>query len=227
MQPPIEDYALIGDLETAALVSRSGSIDWLCWPRFDSGACFASLLGAPEKGRWLIAPHDPAPRVSRRYRTDTLILETDFETKDGAATIIDFMPLRGTASDLVRIVVGRRGRVSMRTELVIRFDYGANVPWVTRLENGTIQAVSGPDLVLLQTDVPLRGKGLGTVGEFIVAEGETVPFSLCYCPSHLPRPVPVAPLAALEETARFWRDWCSTCSYSGEWREHSCARSSL
>ena len=219
MQPRIEDYALIGDLETAALVSRGGSVDWLCWPRFDSGACFASLLGSSEHGRWLIAPEDPAPRVTRRYRADTLILETDLETQDGAATLIDFMPLRGTASDLVRIVAGRRGRVSMRTELVIRFDYGANVPWVTRLENGMLQAVAGPDLVLLQTDVPLRGKGLSTIGEFTVSEGQSLSFSLCYCPSHLRRPEPVEPFEALEESERFWRDWCSTCSYSGEWRE--------
>lgn len=219
MQPPIEHYALIGDCETAALVSREGSIDWLCWPRFDSGACFASLLGSPENGRWLVAPRDPAPRVSRRYRSNTLILETDFETDEGAATLIDFMPLRGEASDLVRLVVGRRGRVSMHTELVIRFDYGTNVPWVTHLENGILQAIAGPDLVLLQTDVPLHGEGLRTVGDFTVAEGQIISFSLCYCPSHLPRPSPVDPFAALEETEAFWRDWCSKCSYSGEWSD--------
>src|SRR4051794_1134453 len=134
----IEDYALIGDCETAALVGRDGSIDWLCWPRFDSAACFAALLGEPEHGRWLLAPADPGARSTRRYRGDTLILETDFETADGAGavTVIDLMPPRGRASDLIRIVVGRRGRVAMRTELVLRFDYGSIVPWVSRLEDG-------------------------------------------------------------------------------------------
>ena len=148
MPSRIEDYALIGDCETAALVSRDGSIDWLCWPRFDSGACFAALLGGPEHGRWLIAPKHPAPRITRRYREHTLILETDFETPEGAVTVVDFMPLRGHASDLVRIVIGRRGRVEMRMELILRFDYGAFVPWVTRLEDGALRAIAGPDMVV-------------------------------------------------------------------------------
>jgi len=141
----IEDYALIGDCETAALVARDGSIDWLCWPRFDSGACFAALLGGPEHGRWLIAPADGSARSARRYRDDTLILETDFETPGGAVTLIDFMPLRGKASDVIRMVIGRRGQVAMRTELTIRFYYGSLVPWVTRLEDGTRCAVAGPE----------------------------------------------------------------------------------
>ncbi len=219
MQPPIEDYALIGDLETAALVSRSGSIDWLCWPRFDSGACFAALLGSRENGRWLVAPVDTAPRVTRRYRPNTLVLETDFETADGAVTVVDFMPPRGSASDLVRIVVGRRGRVQMRTELVVRFDYGRNVPWMIRLDSGLLQAVAGPDLVLLDSPFELQGEGPEMAAEFTVGEGEKVSFSLCYCPSHLPRPVPADPFRALEATESFWRDWCSKCSYSGEWPE--------
>ncbi len=147
MASRIEDYALIGDCETAALVARDGSIDWLCWPRFDSGACFAALLGTPEHGRWLLAPIDPTVRVSRHYRQGTLILETEVETKHGAITLIDFMPPRGTASDLVRLVVGRRGSVMLRTELVIRFDYGSIIPWVTHLKDGSgWRAVGGPDM---------------------------------------------------------------------------------
>ena len=151
MSTPLEDYALIGDCETAALVSRAGSIDWLCWPRFDSGACFAALLGGPEHGRWLIATLDPEPRTVRRYVDKTLVLETRMETQEGAATIIDFMPPRGRNSDIVRIVRGERGRVRMRTELVLRFDYGRTVPWVNRLPDGTLRAIAGPDMVVLHT----------------------------------------------------------------------------
>ena len=143
----IEDYALIGDCETAALVGRDGSIDWLCWPRFDSGACFAALLGGPEHGRWLVAPRDPVAATSRRYRPGTLVLETDFETAEGAVTLIDFMPLRGQASDIVRLVIGRGGRVAMRTELVMRLEYGSVVPWVRRAEDGSLRAVAGPDML--------------------------------------------------------------------------------
>ena len=223
MPAPIEDYALLGDCETAALVSRDGSIDWLCWPRFDSGACFAALLGGPEHGRWKVAPVDGGARVRRRYRGDTLILETDFETADGAVTLIDFMPLRGAASDLVRIVVGRRGRVPMRTELVVRFDYGSTVPWVTHLDDGTpygtLRAIAGPDMVLLRATVTLRGEGLRTVGEFSVAPGETRAFVLTYAPSHLPPPAPVDPDAALADAESFWAAWAARCTYTGEWRD--------
>jgi GH15 family glucan-1,4-alpha-glucosidase len=141
MSRKIEDYTLIGDCETAALVARDGSIDWLCWPRFDGGDCFAALLGEPEHGRWLIAPADAGADITRRYRDDTLILETDFATGDGAVTLVDFMPPRGKASDVVRLVIGKRGRVVMRTELVLRFDYGALVPWVTR---GAPRSAWGP-----------------------------------------------------------------------------------
>src|SRR5689334_649782 len=147
MASRIEDYVMIGDCETAALVSRDGSIDWLCWPRFDSSACFAALLGDRSHGRWRLAPSDPAPRIARRYREGTLVLETDYTTADGAVTVIDFMPLRGSVSDLARIVIGRRGRVEMTTDLVLRFDYGAAVPWVTRIEGGRLRAVSGPEKV--------------------------------------------------------------------------------
>jgi GH15 family glucan-1,4-alpha-glucosidase len=219
MPARIEDYALLGDCETAALVARDGSIDWLCWPRFDSAACFAALLGGPDHGRWRVAPADPEARATRRYRGDTLILETDFETGDGAVTVVDFMPLRGTASDLVRTVIGRRGRVAMRTELVIRFDYGSTVPWVTHPEGGVLRAIAGPDMLVLRTDVPLRGEGLTTVGEFAVAEGERVSFVLTYAPSHLPAPTPVEPEAALADTERFWTDWAARCTYRGEWRD--------
>ena len=223
--PRIEDYAVLGDCETAALVSRDGSVDWLCWPRFDSPACFAALLGTPEHGRWRIAPVDPAPRRRRRYRGDTLILETEIETADGAVTLVEFMPLRGAQSDLVRMVVGRRGRVAMRTELVLRFDYGATVPWVTHRDDGdgprrgTLRAIAGPDMVTLRTDVPLRGEGLTTVGEFTVAAGETVSFVLTHGLSHLPPPVPVRPAAALADTEAFWAEWAGRCTYQGEWRD--------
>ena len=219
MSTPIEDYALLGDCETAALVSRDGSIDWLCWPRFDSGACFAALLGGPEHGRWLVAPADPSPRIRRRYRGNSLILETEFDTGDGAVTLIDFMPLHGSHSDLVRTVVGRRGRVAMRTELVIRFDYGSIVPWVSRLEDGTLRAIAGPDMLLLRTNVALHGEGLRTVGDFVVGAGETVNFVLTHAPSHESLPVAVDAAAALADTETFWDNWSSRCVYQGEWKD--------
>jgi GH15 family glucan-1,4-alpha-glucosidase len=213
----IEDYALIGDCETAALVARDGSIDWLCWPRFDGGACFAALLGTPEHGRWLIAPVDRKARVTRRYRDDTLILETDFETGDGAVTLIDFMPPRGQASDVVRIVVGRRGQLAMHCELVLRFDYGGVVPWVTRLPDGTLRAIAGPDMAVLRTPVALVGEDLKTVGTFVVSKGQTVPFVLTYGPSHRAPPRAIDPMAALADTERFWRNWAGSCRETGEW----------
>jgi GH15 family glucan-1,4-alpha-glucosidase len=216
----IEDYALIGDCETAALVSREGSIDWLCWPRFDSAACFAALLGAPQHGRWCIAPAGACTRQSRRYRDGTLILETDFETAEGAVTLIDFMPPRGNASDLFRIVVGRRGTVQMATELVLRFGYGSSIPWVTRLADGTgLRAIAGPDMVLLHSDVPLQGKDLTTVGQFSVRAGEQCVFVLSYAPSHERDPVPLQAQEALVATEHFWRQWSGACAHEGEWRE--------
>jgi GH15 family glucan-1,4-alpha-glucosidase len=209
----------LGDCETAALVGRDGSIDWLCWPRFDSGACFSALLGGPEHGRWLIAPEGVASCVSRRYRDDTLILETDFESPDGAVTLIDFMPPRGKASDVVRIVVGKRGKVAMRTELVLRFDYGALVPWVTRIEGDTLRAIAGPDMTVLRTPVRVQGVDMKTVGAFTVSAGERVPFTLTYSPSHLPPPEPIDAEAALADTEAFWRDWASRCRPAGEWSD--------
>ncbi len=214
MSRPLEDYALIGDCQTAALVACDGSIDWLCWPSFDSGACFAALLGGTENGRWLVAPQGPA-RTSRRYRPDTLILETEFETDGGAVAVIDFMPPRGHASDVVRIVEGRRGTVEMCTELVLRFDYGSIVPWMRRIEEGALKAIAGPDMTVLRTPVPLHGEGLKTVGRFTVAQGQRVPFVLTYGPSHLREPRPVDAEAALADTERFWRRWTGRCKDTG------------
>ena len=213
----IEDYAIIGDCRTAALVGRDGSVDWLCWPRFDSAACFAALLGAPEHGRWLIAAADPSAKVTRRYRDDTLILETDFETPDGAVTLIDFMPVGGEASHVARIVIGRRGRLAMRCELVLRFDYGSIVPWVTRLEDGTLEAVAGPDMAVLRTPIALRGEHLKTVGDFTISEGQTLPFVLTYGRSYRAAPEPIDPITALSETEAFWRNWSAGCTVMGEW----------
>ena len=218
MPLPIEAYALIGDCETAALVGTDGSIDWLCWPRFDSGACFAALLGGPDQGRWQIAPAGSSIATRRHYRDGTMILETEFETPEGHVTLVDFMPLRGTCSDLVRMVIGRRGRVEMQMELVLRFHYGSIVPWVTR-QDGSIRAIAGPDMVILQTDVPLRGENLTTVGEFSVGAGETASFVLTYAPSHQAAPRGVDPDKALRDTEAFWQDWTRRSQYQGQWPE--------
>jgi GH15 family glucan-1,4-alpha-glucosidase len=219
MSTPLEDYALIGDCETAALVSRGGSIDWLCWPRFDSGACFAALLGGPEHGRWVIAAVDPDARVARRYRDNTLILETRCETGEGTVTVIDFMPPRGRNSDIVRIVCGERGRVRMRTELVLRFDYGRSIPWVNHLRNGTFRAIAGPDMVLLHTPVALHGRELTTVGDFEVEAGARVPFVLTHGHSHLSPPSAIDAEASLESTEAFWTEWASRAESCGEWSD--------
>jgi len=214
---PLEQYALIGDCETAALVSRDGSIDWLCWPRFDSGACFAALLGGPPHGRWLLAPTEPGTRTTRRYRGNTLILETWMETSAGAVTVVDFMPPRGRNSDVVRLVRGERGRTRMRTELVLRFDYGRTVPWVTRLADGAFRAIAGPDMVVLHTPVSLTGKDLTTVAEFDVSAGQTIPFVLTHGQSHLPPPDPIDPESSLVTTEAFWTDWAARMDSRGEW----------
>jgi GH15 family glucan-1,4-alpha-glucosidase len=219
MSIPLEDYALIGDCETAALVSRAGSIDWLCWPRFDSGACFAALLGGPEHGRWLIEAADSNARITRRYRENTLILETHIETSDGAVTVIDFMPPRGRNSDVVRIVRGERGRVRMHTELVLRFDYGSSVPWVNHLPDGTFRAIAGPDMVLLHTPVPLRGRDLTTIGEFDVSAGTTIPLVLTHGHSHLDPPDAIDPESSLDATEAFWTEWAARSESRGEWAD--------
>lgn len=202
MAARIEDYALIGDCETAALVSREGSIDWLCFPRFDSGACFASLLGDSENGRWALAPSQPF-NASRRYRGDTLILETEFTTDTGTAAVIDFMPPRDGASNLLRVVECRKGIVVFDFDLVIRFDYGRTVPWVTQEDERTTVAVAGPDILVLSSTVPLQGEDARTSGAFSVSARQSVAFVLTYCPSHLPRPSTKSIEAALEETEAF------------------------
>src|SRR6516164_985884 len=218
MSTPIEDYALIGDCRSAALVSRSGSIDWLCWPRFDSEACFAALLGSRDHGRWLVAPRDRS-HITRQYRPNTLILETCFETAEGAAVLVDFMPFYGDRSEIVRLVHGTRGRVRMHTELILRFGYGAIVPWVTRLESGVLRAIAGPDMALLRTPVHLKGKNMTTVGEFTVLRGETIPLVLSYARSHHPVVPPRDPTASLEATEKFWKDWTAKCRPAGEWSD--------
>ncbi len=215
----IEDYGLIGDCETAALVGRDGSIDWLCWPAFDSDACFAAILGADKHGRWLIAPKAEIKKTSRRYRDQTLILETQFETADGTVTLIDFMPPRGKASDVVRLVRGVKGRVKMRMQLVIRFGFGVDIPWVKRTgDRSALLAIAGQDMTVLRTPVETRGEDMTTVADFEVSEGETIPFVLTYGPSHLDVPPPIDPEIALRETEAFWKEWCARCTYEGEHR---------
>jgi GH15 family glucan-1,4-alpha-glucosidase len=215
---PLEDYALIGDCETAALVGRNGSIDWLSFPRFDSGACFAALLGTPENGRWLLTPHGEVSRARRWYHPGTLILETEFTTADGVVSVIDFMPVRSGLPDLVRIVVGRRGRVHMRLELVIRFDYGSIVPWVQRIPGG-ISAIGGPDSLTLRSDVPLHGEDLRTVADFDVSEGQRVKFDLTWHPSHVAFQSELDVEQALKRTEEWWREWSGRCTADGPWRE--------
>ena len=221
----IEDYGLIGDTHAAALVGRDGSIDWLCLPRFDSGACFAALLGDRTNGRWQIAPVAPVRGSARRYRAETLILETDFETTDGVVRVIDFMTPRHDEPDLVRIVQGVRGRVDMQMELIIRFDYGRIVPWV-RTVDGRLRAIAGPDALTLDTPVRTYGRDLTTRAEFTVSEGESVPFVLMWHESHEPSPPMSDPQQALEETDKWWREWSSHCTYDGPWRD-AVVRSSI
>lgn len=218
MTARIEDYALIGDCETATLIDRHGAIDWLCLPRFDCPSCFAALLGDPEHGRWKIAPAGTY-RTRRAYRHDTLILDTEFETDTGACRLTDFMPLRDGNSDIVRIVTGLRGTVDIRMDLTIRFDYGRSIPWVRRLEDGSLRAIAGPHMLVLQTRAPLEGRGLSTVSEFTLAAGQTESFTLTYGPSHLRPPMPAEPAEALGATAAFWRDWASHCTVRGPYAD--------
>ncbi len=221
-QPPtgqrIEDYAMIGDLHTAALVSTAGSIDWLCLPRFDSPACFAALLDSPQAGRWLLAPEAGGICTRRQYRDGTLILETEWETKEGHVRVIDFMPPRDAVADIVRVVEGIRGTVKMRGELILRFDYGHVVPWVRRDRHG-LRAVAGPDSVYLKTPAPLVGKDFTTVSEFTVNAGDHVPFVLTWAPSHERRPRTVEADIALDDTSAFWTDWSRRCNVRGPYRK--------
>ena len=215
---PIESYAVIGDCETAALVGLDGSIDWLCWPNFSSAACFARLLGTEENGRWLLAPADKVAKTTRGYREHTLILETTFEADGFTVMLIDFMPLRNDNPDIIRIVKGIRGSAPMKMEMALRFDYGATVPWVTRIESG-LRAIAGPDLVLLRTKAPLVGAEMKTVSEFIVNEGETVEFVMTYGRSHLHAPRAIDAAKALEHTQKFWEEWAGSLVYQGPYRD--------
>jgi GH15 family glucan-1,4-alpha-glucosidase len=215
---PIEDYGLIGDLQTAALVDRHGRIDWLCLPRFDSGAVFAALLGDDDNGHWTIQPAGELRAVSRRYVEDTLVLESTLETSNGVVRLIDFMPPRDARLDVVRIVEGLRGRVEMRMELVLRFDYGSIVPWVRNFD-GTLVAVAGPDAVSLRTPVELEGRDMRTLASFAVSQGDRVPFVLTWFPSHEPLPEETDPESALADTASYWEDWAARCTHAGPWHE--------
>ncbi len=202
----IEDYALLGDLQTAALVSTAGSIDWLCLPKFDSPACFAALLDTPDAGHWIVAPAAGGVCTRRRYVKDTLVLQTEWVSGDGTVRVIDFMPPRGHAPDVVRIVEGVHGSVVMRSELRLRFDYGLVVPWV-RHHDDMVEAIAGPDRVRLRTPAPTRGKEMSTVSDFTVRAGDRVPFVLTWNPSHESPPKPVDAEHALRDTLRFWTDW--------------------
>jgi GH15 family glucan-1,4-alpha-glucosidase len=214
----IEDYALLGDLQTAALVGRDGSLDWLCLPRFDSPACFAALLGDEDNGRWRIAPDGSDTCTRRRYRPDTLILETEWDTADGTVRVIDFMPPRGEALDVVRIVEGVSGRVRVSSELRLRFDYGSITPWVKH-RDGQLVAIAGPDAMWLRSPVPVHGRDWSSWSEVEVGQGDRIGFVLTYRPSHEPSPTHVDPEEALAETESFWLDWVMPCRHEGEWGE--------
>ena len=218
MAERIENYALIGDMQTAALVGKTGSIDWLCFPRFDSGACFAALLGDEGNGHWRLAPASGRSATRRRYRGDSLILETEWDTADGTVRVIDFMPPRGEAPDVVRIVEGVDGSVAMSSELRLRFEYGSVVPWVRKVDND-LAAVAGPDAIWLRTPVETYGRDKTTYADFTVRKGDRIPFVLTWKASHLPPPEPVHAEHALLECQDFWSDWMSACAYDGEWRD--------
>jgi len=217
MPERIEDYGLLSDLQTAALVGRSGSIDWLTFPRFDSSSCFGALLGGRDHGRWLIAPIDAGPATERRYREDTLILESDWQTPDGRVRVIDFMPPRGSDPDVIRIVEGLEGSVPMRAELVIRFDYGSVIPWLRRADVRTLVALGGPDGLVLRSPIQLEPDDMSHSAEFTVRAGDRIPFVLTWHASHLDIPRPVDAEQALVDTEAFWRDWIGGCRYEGEY----------
>lgn len=218
MPGAIEDYAIIGDMETAALVCRDGSIDWLCFPRFDSGACFAALLGDDRNGHWRIAPSEGGASTRRHYRGDTLVLESEWETPTGTVRLIDFMPPRDGQPDVVRIVEGVSGEVSMRSQLRLRFDYGHVIPWVTSYDH-QIGGIAGPDSIWLRSPVKTYGQDYTTYSDFTVSAGQRVPFVLTWHPSHLDAPNPCDPEDGLADTEEYWQDWAAQCTYQGEWRE--------
>jgi GH15 family glucan-1,4-alpha-glucosidase len=214
----IEEYALIGDCETAALVSSQGSVDWLCFPRFDSAACFAALLGTADHGRWLLTPCGEVRSIRRNYIGDTAVLETEFTTDDGVVALIDFMPVRSGLPDLVRIVEGRRGTIEMRMELIIRFDYGSVVPWVRRTAGG-LTAIGGPDSLLLRTSVPLKSENFRTTATFAVCQGQRTSFDLTWFPSHEHPSQQLDPERALEKTIAWWSQWSARCTVQSPWRD--------
>jgi GH15 family glucan-1,4-alpha-glucosidase len=215
----IEDYALLSDCRSAALVSRAGSIDWLCWPRFDSPACFAALLGAPENGHWQICPEQPPRSITRHYRDGSTIVETIFQTETGTVALIDFMPMESPSSAIVRIVEGRAGTVDLRLRLKLRFDYGSAIPWVNQLDEPGqpgIVAIAGPNLVVLRSDIPTYGIDLQTAAEFTLTAGQSLRFVLSYGPSHQPPPAALDAARALQRTEQIWRDWSGRCQSEGE-----------
>src|SRR5881394_4671883 len=214
----IEDYAFLSDTQTGVLVSRDGCVDWLCFPRFDSPACFASLLGEKKNGHWRFFPEEKIEKTRRQYRGDTLILETEIETKSGAVRLIDFMPPRGENPDIIRLVEGLRGKMSMHMELIIRFDYGEIVPWV-RKRHGGLEAIAGPNGLILRSPVETRGVDLTTVTEFEVKKGDRVPFVLTWFASHGESPRAIHPEHALQETEAYWKDWLGRCTRQTKWRD--------
>ena len=225
MPSRIEDYALIGDCETAALVARDGSIDWMCWPRFDSDACFAALLGTPDHGRWRLAPYGNCRSVTRRYLGDSLILETRFETDQGTAKLIDFMPPRSGNPDIVRLVVGESGSVAMHMQLAVRFGYGSRVPWISRQPDGTLRIIAGADQVVLHTAAPLSVTENCIESDVAVSAGEAVAFTLTYAASHLPPPAPIDAHEAFATTKHFWEDWAAKAQVAPGERQHAIMRS--
>lgn len=218
MALPIEDYGIIGDLHTVALVGRDGSIDWLCLPRFDSAACFAKLLGNEDHGSWRLAPKGAQVATHRHYRGDTLVLESEFVTRDGTVRVTDCMPIRERHPEVVRLVEGVRGKVAMEMDLTIRFGYGQVVPWVRRID-GTLTAIAGPDGLSLWTPIPTAGMDLSTVAKFTVSEGQQIPFSLSWYPANEAPPRPVDAVYAIQDTELWWNEWASRCSYEGEYRD--------
>jgi GH15 family glucan-1,4-alpha-glucosidase len=218
MPLPIEDYALIGDCHTAALVGRDGSIDWLCFPRFDSGACFAALLGGPDQGRWVIAPTSTVRKVTRRYVDDSLVLQTDIETDSGAVRLTDFMPLSDERWDVVRMIEGLEGSVEMRMEIIVRFDYGSIIPWVRRC-GPVVLMTAGPDTLELTGSIPVIGENMKSVAEFTVSAGQRESFNLNYRPSHHTTRSPVDAEEELRTTEALWHKWSDRCQYRGRWRQ--------